>query len=74
MLDRNLLKSHLYSTFVLPQTTEQKDMIHAIEVEVVHALIITTKILIHKTDIALHPEIYSVMTKILLFHKHNITI
>ena len=25
MLDRNLFKSHLYSTFVLPQTTEQND-------------------------------------------------
>ena len=68
MLDQNLLESHLYSTFVLPQTTEQKNVIHAIEVEVVHGLIITTKILIHKTDIALHPEIDSVMTKILLFH------
>ena len=30
MLDRNLLKGHLYSTFVLPQTTEQNDMIHVI--------------------------------------------
>ena len=55
MLDRNLLKKDLYSTFVLPQTTEPKDMIYVIEVEVVHELIITTKILIHKTDNALHP-------------------
>ena len=38
MLDQNLLKSHLYSTFVLPQTTEQNDMIHAIELEVIHEI------------------------------------
>ena len=68
MLDRNLLKRHLYSTFVLPQTTEQKDMIHAIEVEVIHGLIITTKIHTHKTDIGLHPVTDSVLTKILLLH------
>ena len=43
MLDRCLLKSHLYSTFVLPQTTEQNDMKHAIEVEVIREIIITTK-------------------------------
>ena len=62
------LNSHLYSTFVLPQTTEQKDMIHALEVEVLPGLIITTKTLIHKTDIALHQEIDSILTKILLLH------
>ena len=33
-LDRNLLKSHLYNTFVRPRTIEQKDMIHAAEAEV----------------------------------------
>ena len=36
MLDQNLPKNHLYSTFVLLQMTEQNDMIHDIEVEVVH--------------------------------------
>ena len=43
MLDRNLLKSHLYSIFVYPQTTEQKDMIHAIEVEVIHETVFYNK-------------------------------
>ena len=76
LLDQNLLKNHLYSTFILPQTTEQKDIIHAIEVEVIHELIIRTKILIHKTDIALHREIDLVMTKMLLLHNtpdHDMT-
>ena len=66
MLDRNLL----------PQTTEQKDMIHTIGVEVVHGLVIITKKLIHKTDFALRPEIDSVMTKIILLHNtldHDMT-
>ena len=36
MLNQNLLKNNLFSTFVLPQTTEQNDMTHAIEVEVIH--------------------------------------
>ena len=68
--------SLLYSIFVLHQTTEQKDMIHVIEVEVLHGIFITTKILIHKTDIALHSEIDLVMTRILLFHNildHDMT-
>ena len=76
MLDRNLPKNLLYSTFVLPPTTEQKDTRHAIEVEVLHELIILTKIQTHKTDIALHPEIDSVMTKIPLLHNtldHDMT-
>ena len=76
MLDRNLLKNHSYSTFVLPQLIEQKDMIDAIEVEVVHGPINTTKRLIHKTDIALHPEIALVMTKTLFLHNsldHDMT-
>ena len=42
-------------------------MIHNTEVEVLHGTTLTTKI-IHKTDIVLHPEIYLVMTKILLLH------
>ena len=52
-------------------------MIHAIEVEVIHDIVITTKILIHKTYIALHPEIDLVMTKVLLLHNtldHDMTI
>ena len=61
-LDRNLLKNHLYSTFILPQTIEQKDMING---NVIHEITITTKILNHKTDIALHLEIDFVMTKAL---------
>ena len=74
-LDQNLLKSHLYSTFVLPQTTEQNHMIHAIEVEVIHEIIITKTI--HKADIALHLEIGLVMTRVLLLHNtldHDMTI
>ena len=54
LLYPNLLKSHLYSTFVLPQTTEPNDMILAIEVEVIHEITITTKITIHSTDIFQH--------------------
>ena len=76
MLDRNLLKNHLYSTFVLLQMIEQKDMIHVFEVEVIHKIIITTKILTHRTDIALHLEIDLVMTKTLLLrntHDRDIT-
>ena len=67
MLDQNLLKSHLYSTSVLPQTTEQNNMIHAIEV--IHGIVIATKLTIHKTDFALHLEIDIVMTRVLLLHK-----
>ena len=44
-------------------------MIHAIEVEVIHEITITTKITIHKTDIALHLENDLVRTKVLLLHK-----
>ena len=63
MLDQNLQKNHLYSTFVLLLMTEQKDVIHDIEVEVLQGSTLTTKI-IHKTDIVLHPQIDLVMTKI----------
>ena len=76
VLDRYLLKSHLYTTFVLPQTTEQNDLIHAIEVEIIHETVITTKILLYKTVIALHPEIDLVMTKVFLLHNkldHDMT-
>ena len=40
MQDQNLLKNHLYKIYVLPQTTEQSDMIHDIEVGVHHEIII----------------------------------
>ena len=43
-------------------------MIHAIEVEVIHEISITTKITIHKTDIAVHLEFDLVMTTVLLLH------
>ena len=33
MLDQNPPRNRLYNTFVLPQTTEQNNMIHDIEVE-----------------------------------------
>ena len=75
MLDQNLLKSHLFSTLVLPQTTEQNDVIHAINVEVIHEIIITKTI--HKTNIALHLEIDLIMTIVLLLHdtlNHDMTI
>ena len=68
MLVRNLLKNHLYRTFVHPLMIEQKDTIQAQEAEVCHELIFLTNIHTHKTDIALHPETNSVMTKILLLH------
>ena len=67
MLDQNLLKSLLYSTFVLLQMIELKDMIHAIKAEV-HQEIIITKVTPHRTDIVPHLEIDSVMIKVLLLH------
>ena len=76
MLDRNLLKNHLYSTFVLLQTTEENDMTHVIKVEIIHEINITTKNVFQKTDIALHPEIDSVIIKVLLLHNtrdHDMT-
>ena len=66
MLDQNFLTNHFFNTFALLPMTEQNDMIHDIEVEVHHEIIIKTKITIHKTDIALHLEIHLVMTRILL--------
>ena len=51
-----------------PQTTEQNDMIHDIQVEVHHRMFIIPKTTIHKLDIALHPVIDLFMTKILLLH------
>ena len=54
--------------FVFPQTTEQNDMIHDIEVEVHREITTIPKTTIHKLDVALHLEIDLVMTKILLIH------
>ena len=77
MLDQNLLRNHSYKTFVLPQTTEENDMIQSIEIEVHHEIIIMPKKAIHKIDIALHQEINLVMTRVLLLHNtldHDMTI
>ena len=41
MLDQNPLKNHLFTTFVLRQTTEENDMIHDIAVEVHHEIVMT---------------------------------
>ena len=48
LLDQNPLKNLLYNTFVLPLMIKQNEMIHDIEVEVHHEIIMT-KITIHKT-------------------------
>ena len=47
MLDRNLLRSHLYNTYVLPLLIEQNDIIHDIEVEVHQEIFNITKTLTH---------------------------
>ena len=62
MLDQNLPKNHLYSTFVLLLMTEQKEMIHDTEVEILHETTLIAKI-IHKTDTVLLSEIDLVMKK-----------
>ena len=63
MLDQNLHKNHLYSTFILLLTIEQDTMIIDIGVEVLHEKTRTTKNIIHKKDTVLHLEIYLAMTK-----------
>ena len=68
MQDQNLLRNHFYNTFVLPQTTEQNDMIHDIEVEVQHGIVIIPKTTIRKIDVALHLKTDLVLTRIQLFH------
>ena len=63
--------------FVLLPRTEHNDMIHDLEVEVHHEISITTKVTIHKTDIAPHLETDLVMTRVLLLHNtldHDMTI
>ena len=67
MLDQNLHKNHLYSTFVLLQMIEQNTMIIDTEVEVPHETILTTKT-IHKIITVLHLEIDLAMTKVPLLH------
>ena len=69
MLDLNLHKNHLYSTFVLLPMIEQNIMRTDTEVEVPQETTLTTKI-IHKTDTVLHleTEIDFVTTKVLLLH------
>ena len=67
MLDQNLHKNHLNSTFVFLLMTEQKTMIIDIEVEVPHVTTLTTRP-IHKIDTVLHLEIDLAMTKVLLRH------
>ena len=69
MLDQNLHKNHLYSTFVLLPMIEQNTMIIDTEVEVPHETILTTKT-IHKIDTVLYLEIVLVMTKVLLLHNN----
>ena len=67
MLDQNLQKDFLYSTFALLPMIEQNIMIIDIEVEVPHETALATKT-IHKTDTVLHLEVDLVMTKALLLH------
>ena len=67
MLDQNLHKNHLYSTFVLLPMIEQNIMIIDTEVEVPHEITLTTKI-IRKIGTVLHLEIDLVSTKIQLLH------
>ena len=67
MLDQNLYKNHLYSTFVHLLTTEQNIMIIDTEVEVLHVTTTITKT-IHKIATVLHLEIHLITTKVLLLH------
>ena len=67
MLDQNLLKNHLYNTFVLLPMIEQNIMIIDTGVEVPHETVLTTKTT-NKIDTVLHLEIDLVMTKVLLLH------
>ena len=69
MLDLNLHKNHLSSTFVLLLTIDQKTMRINTEVEVPQETTLTKKIIL-KTDTVLHLaiEIDFVTTKVLLLH------
>ena len=66
MLDQNLHKNHLYSTFVLLSMIEQNTMIIDTIVEVPRETL-TTKT-IHKIDTVLHLGIDLAITKVLLLH------
>ena len=67
LLDQNLHKNHLYSTFDPPLMIEQNTMILDIAVEVLQVIIPATKT-IHKTDTVLHLEKDLVTIKVLLLH------
>ena len=47
---------------------EQNDLIHDIEVEVHHVIIITIQTTFHKTDTALHLQLSLALIKVLLLH------
>ena len=77
MLDQNLHKNHLYSTFAHLLTTEQNNMIIVIdtEVEVLHEITLIIKT-IHKIDTVPHLETDFITTKVLLLHNtldHDMT-
>ena len=67
MLDQNLHKNPLYSTFVLLPMIEQNFLIIDTDVKVLHETTLITKT-VHKIDAVLHLEIDLVMTKVLLLH------
>ena len=76
MLDQNLQKNQLYSTFVLPLTIKQNTMTIDTEIEVLHVITRITKT-IHKIDTVPHPEIDLITTKVLLLHNtlgHDMTL
>ena len=76
MLDLNLLKNHLYSTFVLllvtitltEQTTNPQNPKLDTVVEVHHVIVIQIAILHHKIDIVLTLETDTDITELLLLH------
>ena len=75
MLDQNLHKNRLYSTFVHLLTTEQNTMTIDTEVEVLHVTTLIIKTF-HKIDTVPHLEIDFIMTKVLLLHNtqdHDMT-
>ena len=76
MLDQNLHKNHLYSTFLYLPTIEQNIIITDTEEKVLHVTTLITKT-IHKIDTVLHLEIDFITTKVLLLHNtldHDMTL
>ena len=73
-LDLNLVKNHLYNTFVLhlvkipltEQTTNLQDPLTVVEVQ--YVIVIQIAILHHKIDIVLTPETDTDMIELLLLH------